>query len=41
VLVNNDDWGTGSQRFNLRMGSEELSCDLPAGALATFVLNQA
>jgi glucosylceramidase len=39
VLVNNDDWGTGSQRFNLRMGSKELSYDLPAGAVATFVLN--
>ena len=39
VLVNNDDWGTGSQRFNLRMGSKELSYDLPAGAVATFVLH--
>jgi len=39
VLVNNDDWGTGSQRFNLRMGSEAVSYDLPAGAVATFVLN--
>ena len=32
VLVNNDDWGTGSQRFNLQMGSQALSYDLPAGA---------
>ena len=39
VLVNNDDWGTGSQRFNLRMGSKDLSYDLPAGAVATFVLD--
>jgi glucosylceramidase len=39
VLVNNDDWGTGSQRFNLRMGSQALSYDLPAGAVATFVLD--
>jgi glucosylceramidase len=39
VLVNNDDWGTGSQRFNLRMGSKAVSYDLPAGAVATFVLN--
>ena len=38
VLVNNDDWGTGSQRFNLRMGSKAVSYDLPAGAVATFVL---
>src|SRR3954468_509611 len=39
VLVNNDDWGSGSQRFNLRMGSQALSYDLPAGAVATFVLH--
>jgi glucosylceramidase len=39
VLVNNDDWGTGSQRFNMRMGSKAFSYDLPAGAVATFVLN--
>jgi glucosylceramidase len=39
VLVNNDDWGTGSQRFNLRMGSKDLSYDLPAGAVATFLLD--
>jgi glucosylceramidase len=38
VLVNNDDWGTGSQRFNLTMGAESLSYDLPAGAVATFVM---
>jgi glucosylceramidase len=38
VLVNNDDWGSGSQRFNLRMGSDALSYDLPAGAVATFVM---
>ena len=37
VLVNNDDWGSGSQRFNLRMGSQSLSYDLPAGGVATFV----
>ena len=39
VLVNNDDWGSGSQRFNLRMGSKAFSYDLPAGAVATFVLS--
>jgi glucosylceramidase len=38
VLVNNDDWGSGTQRFNLRMGGEAFSYDLPAGAVATFVL---
>ena len=30
--------GHRSQRFNLNMGSESLSYDLPAGAVATFVL---
>ncbi len=39
VLVNDDDWGTGSQRFNLKMGSRSVSYDLPAGAVATFVLD--
>jgi glucosylceramidase len=38
VVANNDDWGTGSQRFNLQLGSQEFSYDLPAGAVATFVL---
>jgi glucosylceramidase len=40
VLVNNDDWGSGSQRFNLRMGAKAFSYDLPAGAVATFVLGR-
>ena len=38
VVVNNDDWGTGSQRFNLQLGNQEFSYDLPAGAVVTFVL---
>jgi hypothetical protein len=38
VLAVNDDWGTGSQRFNLQLGSQEFSYDLPAGAVVTFVL---
>jgi len=38
VLVNSDDRGSGSQRFDLRMGAKALSYDLPAGAVATFVL---
>jgi glucosylceramidase len=36
VVAVNDDWGTGSQRFNLRAGSRALSYELPAGAVATF-----
>jgi glucosylceramidase len=38
VLAVNDDWGTGSQRFNLQLGGQEFSYDLPAGAVVTFVL---
>ena len=38
LLAVNDDWGTGSQRFNVRIGGRELSHELPAGAVATFVL---
>ena len=38
LLAVNDDWGTGSQRFNVSIGDHEFSYDLPAGAVATFVL---
>jgi len=38
VVAVNDDWGTGSQRFNVQLGSREFSYDLPAGAVVTFVL---
>ncbi|HEX4719062.1 MAG TPA: glycoside hydrolase family 30 beta sandwich domain-containing protein [Thermoleophilaceae bacterium] len=38
VVAVNDDWGTGSQRFNLQSGSQDFSYDLPAGAVVTFVL---
>ena len=38
VVANDDDWGTGSQRFNLQLGNREFSYDLPAGAVVTFVL---
>jgi glucosylceramidase len=38
VVAVNDDWGTGSQRFNLQLGDREFSYDLPAGAVVTFVL---
>ncbi len=38
VLAVNDDWGTGTQRFNLRVGTAAWSYPLPAGAVATFVL---
>jgi glucosylceramidase len=37
VVAVDDDWGTGSQRFNLRLGHKALSYELPAGAVATFV----
>jgi glucosylceramidase len=37
VLAVDDDWGTGSQRFDLRLGRRALSYELPAGAVATFV----
>jgi glucosylceramidase len=36
VLAVNDDWGTGSKRFNLRLGRRAFSYDLPGGAVATF-----
>jgi glucosylceramidase len=38
VLAVDDDWGTGSQKFNLHAGGQEFSYELPAGAVATFVL---
>jgi glucosylceramidase len=38
LLVVNDDWGTGSKRFNVRLGRRAFSYELPAGAVATFVL---
>jgi glucosylceramidase len=38
VVAVNDDWGTGSQRFNLQSGDQEFSYDLPAGAVVTFKL---
>ena len=38
LLANDDDWGTGSQTFNVRLGKSEFSYNLPAGAAATFVI---
>ena len=38
LLANDDDWGTGSQTFNVRLGASEFSYNLPAGAVATFVI---
>jgi hypothetical protein len=32
------DWGTGTKRFNLRLGRTAFSYDLPAGAVVTFLL---
>ena len=38
LVANDDDWGTGSQIFNVRLGGREFSYNLPAGAIATFVI---
>jgi glucosylceramidase len=38
VVAVDDDWGTGSQKFNVRVGGQQFSYELPAGAVATFVL---
>jgi glucosylceramidase len=38
VIAVNDDWGTGVQKFTVRMGATAFSYELPAGAVATFVL---
>jgi glucosylceramidase len=38
VLVN-DDWGTGSQAFNVRIGGRAFSCELAAGAVATLTVD--
>jgi glucosylceramidase len=38
VVVVNDDWGTTAQRFNVSAGGRSFSYELPAGAVATFVI---
>ena len=38
LVVVNDDWGTTTQRFDVSAGATAFSYDLPAGAVATFVL---
>jgi glucosylceramidase len=38
VVVVNDDWGTTPQRFNVSAPGTSFSYELPAGAVATFVL---
>ena len=38
LLAVNDDWGTGTQAFNVAMGGRTFSYELPAGAVATFTL---
>jgi glucosylceramidase len=38
VIAVNDDWGTGTQRFGVRVGGHAFSYALPAGAVATFTL---
>jgi glucosylceramidase len=38
VIAVNDDWGTGAQKFTVRTGATAFSYELPAGAVATFVL---
>jgi hypothetical protein len=34
----NDDWGSGTRKFTVRKGATGFSYELPAGAVATFVL---
>ena len=38
LVVVNDDWGTTAQRFNVRAAGRSFSYELPAGAVATFVI---
>jgi glucosylceramidase len=38
LLAVNDDWGTGSKRFNVRLGRTAFSYELPAGAVVTVTL---
>jgi glucosylceramidase len=38
LLVVNDDWGTGTATFNVRLGGRAFSYELPAGAVATVML---
>jgi glucosylceramidase len=41
LLAVNDDWTpTDTKRFNVRLGRDAFSYDLPAGAVATFVLRR-
>jgi glucosylceramidase len=39
LIVVNDDWGTGTATFNVRLGERAFSYQLPAGAAATMTLN--
>jgi glucosylceramidase len=38
LVVVNDDWGTTAQRFNVNAAGRSFSYELPAGAVATFVI---
>jgi glucosylceramidase len=38
LVVVNDDWGTTAQRFNVSAGGHTFAYELPAGAVATFVI---
>ena len=38
VVVVNDGWGTTAQRFNVSAAGRSFSYELPAGAVATFVI---
>jgi glucosylceramidase len=40
IIAVNDDWGTGSQRFTVRVGAHPFAYALPAGAVATFTLGR-
>jgi glucosylceramidase len=38
LIVVNDDWGTGTATFNVRLGERAFSYQLPAGAVATMTV---
>ncbi len=38
LIIVNDDWGTGTATFNVRLGKRTFSYNLPAGAVTTMTL---
>jgi glucosylceramidase len=39
LILVNDDWGTGSPAFNVRIGDRAFSYELAAGAVATLTVD--